>query len=54
MKDAYSVVKTLIRTEKGTTLQTLNKYLFCVANDANKIEIKKAIEEIFKVRVASV
>lgn len=54
MKDAYSVVKTLIRTEKGTTLGSFNKYLFCVDSDANKIEIKKAIEEIFKVKVESV
>ncbi len=54
MRDAYSVVKTLIRTEKGATLGPFNKYLFCVERDANKIEIKKAIEELFKVKVESV
>jgi len=31
-----------------------NKYTFKVAMDANKIEIKKAIEELFKVRVEKV
>ncbi len=54
MKDSYSIVKSIIRTEKGTTFQPLNKYIFCVANDSNKIEIKKALEEIFKVKISSI
>ena len=54
MKTAYDIVKTLIRTEKGTTLEPERKYLFEVGPKANKIEIKKAVEEIYKVMVESV
>jgi len=41
-------------TEKATGLTSLGKYTFKVAKWANKIEIKKAVEEIFKVKVAHV
>lgn len=42
-------------TEKGTALKEAdNKVIFKVAKEANKIEIKKAVEEIFKVKVDSV
>jgi len=54
MKEAYSVIKSQLRTEKGTGLQLLNKYLFLVDRKANKIEIKKAVQEIYKVKVADV
>lgn len=54
MRDSYSVIKSLIRTEKGTTLLPLDQYLFEVATDANKIQIKKAVEELYKVKVKSV
>ncbi|MBL7069523.1 MAG: 50S ribosomal protein L23 [Candidatus Omnitrophica bacterium] len=48
-RNSYDVVKTLIRTEKSSNLLVLNKYLFWVAKDTNKIEIKKAINDIYKV-----
>lgn len=55
MKDARSVVKRALITEKGTVLrETRNQYHFEVARDANKIEIKRAIEAIFSVKVGSV
>ena len=54
MITSYDTVNTLIRTEKGTVLEAEGKYLFDVAKRANKIEIKKAIEEIYKVKVAAV
>jgi len=55
MKSSYSIVKSLLRTEKGSErLLILNKYIFWVAMDANKIEIKKAVEDIYKVKVGSV
>jgi len=54
MKDPYSIVKTAIRTEKGTNLLPLNKYFFLVSREANKIEIKKAVQEIYKVKVEKV
>ncbi|MFA6320738.1 MAG: 50S ribosomal protein L23 [Candidatus Omnitrophota bacterium] len=54
MKDPHDVVKGMIRTEKGANLMPLNKYLFWVAKSSNKIEIKKAIEDIYKVKVGDV
>jgi large subunit ribosomal protein L23 len=55
MKHAYQVIKTPIRTEKGALQQAQgNKYLFSVRNDANKIEIRRAVEELYKVKVESV
>lgn len=54
MITCYDVIKTLVRTEKGTVLESDRKYLFQVTKNSNKIEIKKAIEEIYKVKVQDV
>lgn len=55
MKNVYSVIKKPLFTEKGAALkEAANKVLVEVDMDANKIEIKKAIEEIFKVKVEKV
>lgn len=55
MKDIYSVIKRPLFTEKGSYIkESENKILVEVAKDANKIEIKKAIEEIFNVKVEKV
>jgi len=50
----YDVINTLVRTEKGSRLEPQRKYLFRVAPKANKTEIKKAVEEIYKVKVQGV
>jgi large subunit ribosomal protein L23 len=55
MKSPHDVVKRALVTEKGTHMREGgNKYLFEVATDANKVEIKHAIEEIFSVQVEAV
>jgi len=55
MKNLYDVLVAPLLTEKGTKLKEAgNKVVFEVARDANKIEIKKAVEEIFKVKVGRV
>jgi len=55
MKDPRSVIRKALITEKGTTLREVrNQYHFEVARDANKIDIKRAVEAIFSVKVASV
>ncbi len=55
MKTSYETIVGPMLTEKGTMLKEKdNKVLFRVAKKANKIEIKKAVEEIFKVKVDSV
>ena len=52
MNTIYQVLKGPMLTEKGTLLkETENKVVFKVATTANKIEIKKAVEDIFKVKV---
>jgi len=48
------VIKSLIRTEKSTTYEPLSKYLFLVQGFANKIQIKQAVEQMYKVKVQSV
>ena len=54
MKTAYDIVKRPIITEKSMAEIADKKYTFEVAKDANKIEIAKAVEEIFGVKVAKV
>lgn len=54
MKTAYDIVIRPIITEQSMEDLDIKKYVFEVATDANKIEIKKAIEEIFGVKVIKV
>ena len=55
MSNARDIIKGKIITEKSSDLaQNANTYTFSVDVKANKIQIKQAIEEIFKVKVASV
>jgi large subunit ribosomal protein L23 len=55
MRDPRSIVRRALITEKGTVLrETRNQYHFEVAKDANKIEIKQAVEAIFSVKVSAV
>ena len=54
MKTVYDIIKKPIITEQSMEGVQDKKYTFEVATDANKIEIKKAIEEIFKVNVEKV
>ncbi len=53
MKNAM-ILKALLRTEKGSFQAVENKYLFSVRRDANKIEIKSAVEDAYKVKVEAV
>lgn len=54
MKLAREIIIKPVVTEKSVDLMQENKYCFRVAKDANKIEIKNAVEEIFKVTVINV
>jgi len=54
MSIGYDVVKTLLRTEKGTALAPDRQYLFEVAKSATKIQIKSAVEQIYNVKVQAV
>ena len=45
----------MLRTEKSTSLhEPLAKYLFLVDKSSNKIQVKRAVEEIYKVKVKNV
>jgi len=50
----YSVLVRPLITEKGTYLSGLNKYPFEVLRDANKLQIKAAVELAFDVKVRDV
>lgn len=53
--DPYDIIKHPLSTEKSIRLmETDNKLIFVVNNKSSKKEIKKAIEEMFKVEVVSV
>lgn len=55
MREARVILRRPLITEKGNVMkESSNKYLFEVAPDANKVEIKAAVEELFKVKVVSV
>jgi large subunit ribosomal protein L23 len=55
MKDIYSIIKRPLFTEKGAFIkENENKVLIEVDRGANKAEIKRAVEEIFKVKVEKV
>jgi large subunit ribosomal protein L23 len=50
----YEVLRRPLITEKSTALQALNKYAFEIAEGANKMMIKDAVEKAFKVKVTGV
>ncbi|MDR1158135.1 MAG: 50S ribosomal protein L23 [Oscillospiraceae bacterium] len=54
MKTPYDILLRPIITERSMEAVDQKKYVFEVARDANKIEIRKAVEEIFDVTVLSV
>jgi large subunit ribosomal protein L23 len=55
MKNLYTIIKKPLFTEKGSSLkESQNKILVEVSRDANKVDIKRSIEEIFKVEVEKV
>ncbi len=55
MKDIYQVVKNVLLSEKATFLQERNNEIVLrVDRDANKLEIKQAVEKLFDKKVDSV
>ncbi len=54
MKNARDIIVKPLVTERSTELMEEHKYTFVVDRNANKIDIKRAIEEIFKVKVLAV
>ncbi|MFQ5668434.1 MAG: 50S ribosomal protein L23 [Candidatus Binatia bacterium] len=55
MKDAFQVVASPLITEKGTLVNEQgNQFVFRVHPQANKVEIRRAVERLFKVKVENV
>ena len=55
MRGPQEVIRAPLVSEKGTLLaETANQVLFKVRPEANKIEVKKAVETLFKVKVEKV
>jgi len=54
-KSPHDIIIRPVLTEKSTEMRDVsNQYCFTVRLDANKIEIKQAVEKLFEVKVASV
>ena len=55
MKEPMEIIQAPLVTEKGSLLgEKANQVLFRVRPDANKVEVKKAVEVLFKVKVLKV
>lgn len=54
MNAPQDVALTLLRTEKGTVLEAQRKYLFAVARTATKVDVRRAVETLYPVKVAQV
>ena len=54
MNNEYGIIISPVVTEKNNDLASQNKYVFKVSPRAGKIEIGKAVEKLFKVKVAKV
>lgn len=55
MDNVHDIIKALLYTEKATAFyHPEGKYLFLVDGRANKIQIRRAVEEIYKVEVKEV
>jgi large subunit ribosomal protein L23 len=54
VKSVYDIILKPIITEQSMSESSLKKYSFQVAIDANKIEIREAVESIFNVQVDTV
>ena len=54
MRSAYDIILKPVITEQSMEAADMKKYVFYVAKDADKTEIKAAIEEIFGVKVEKV
>ena len=54
MRNSFDIIIAPVVTEKSNSMMQDKKYAFKVKPDAEKIEIGRAVEELFKVKVAAV
>ena len=51
---ATNIVQRVLQTEKGARIAKHDQYLLKVARDANKVQIREAVEQLFNVKVEKV
>jgi large subunit ribosomal protein L23 len=54
MKDPYSIINTILVSERSMEMSAEDKYVFKVDTSANKIDIRHAVEKLYDVKVKSV
>ena len=54
MRPASDIVKAIRQTEKGARISGKDQFIVEVAPNANKIEIREAVEQLFNVKVSKV
>jgi large subunit ribosomal protein L23 len=54
MRPATDVIHGVLQSEKGTRLAAAGQYLLRVAPDANKVEIRRAAQELFGVKILKI
>ena len=52
--NSFEIIKTVRLTEKGTRQNEINQYTVVADRRANKTQIRKAVQELFKVKVIKV
>ena len=52
--DWYDIIKRPLLTEKSNSFENLGKYVFIVNSKSNKLQVKKAVEQVFNVKVTKV
>ena len=54
MRPATDIVRRILQSEKGARIAAHDQYLVDVARDANKVEIRRAVELLYNVKVLKV
>lgn len=54
MRPATDIVRRVLQTEKGSRLAKADQYVLEVSPNSNKVEIRQAVELLFKVKVTKV
>lgn len=54
LRSVYSIIKSPLVTEKSTKDSVYRKYAFRVARDVNKIDIKRAVEKVYSVKIEKI
>jgi large subunit ribosomal protein L23 len=54
IKKSYIILNAFLKTKKGVVKSAKKNFFFSVRKTANKIQIKKAVEDVYKVKVLSV